>query len=140
MASFTDAERIIATRRSLFAASKQREAQDLFGDLATPRLELLVQIETDSLLRLGEIARAQGNTRACINALVAAQQLEKTSGRASEAVDDMMGQTLWMQGEHGLAIQHVEERIVALRTKEGASGSRLAILLSRMVCCSYLRR
>jgi len=79
------------------------------------------------------MARAQGNTRASINALAAVQQLEKTLGHASEAVDDEVGQTMWMQGEHVLAIQHVEERIVALRKKERSSGSRLAILLSRMV-------
>ena len=96
-------------------------------------MDVLVDVETKSLLRIGEMARAQGNTRASINALVAVQQLETSYGKTSEAVDDEVGQTMWTQGEHVLAIQHVEERIVALKKMDGASGSRMAILLSRMV-------
>lgn len=130
--TFTDAERIMATRRSLIIATKEREKQTLFGDMATPRLEMLCHLEMQCLLRVGEMARRENNIQASINALVAVQQLERDNGTMTDAVQDEFSQVLWGQGEHMLAIRHVESQIKRVKGIKEAS-SRSAILLSRLV-------
>jgi ataxia telangiectasia mutated family protein len=122
----------MATRRSLIAASRSREAPQVFGDLHTPRLTLLNTLDVKALLRTGQLARAEGNIQASINALVAATKLDTSTEIESEAVQDEFAQVLWAQNEHMLAIQHVDERVKRVR-KAGNAGGRLAVLLGQMV-------
>lgn len=131
--SFAEAERIMATRRSLIAASREREAPHVFGDLDTPRLAMLNALDVQALLRTGQLARAEGNIQASINALVAATKLDNGMASRSEAVQDEVAQVLWAQNEHMLAIQHVDERVQQVR-RAGNAGGRLAVLLGQMVC------
>lgn len=128
--SFADAEKIFATRRSLLTAARERESQNLFGDLGSPRIDFLISLEARCLLRLGEVARSEGNTQASINALCA---LKKLNNGLSDDVQEEFGQVLWAQGEHILAIRHLEGRVKVLKASKDKSGSKMAILLSRMV-------
>lgn len=128
---FGDAEKIISTRRSLLSAARERESQNLFGDLGSPRMDFLTLLESRCLLRLGEIARGEGNTQASINALCA---LKRLNLNPSDEVEDEFGQVLWAQGEHILAIRHLETRVKVLKASKAKSGSKMAVLLSRMVC------
>ena len=124
----------MATRRSLISAAKERESQNVLGDLVSPKTSTLVALEIRCLLRLGEMARTECNVQAAINALVAAQYLERGNA-PSDPVQDEFSQVLWAQQEHSLAIQHVEERMKPLRSSKDNVGGRLTVLLSRVVSC-----
>lgn len=95
-------------------------------------MEKLVALESQCLIRLGRLARSEGNVQAALNAVVAAQHVE-WGLTTSDAVADEFSHVLWAQDEHSLAIQHVQQMIDGLDRKKKTSGTRLAVLLSRTV-------
>jgi ataxia telangiectasia mutated family protein len=117
---------------SILSSAQERESKNILGDLTTPLSEGLAMLEKASHLRLGAMARKEGNLQAAINAITAVQDLE--AGRpASDQAQDEFSHVLWMQQEHALAIQHVEEMITPLRSNQKKNAARLAVLLARMV-------
>ncbi|OCF35599.1 hypothetical protein I316_02654 [Kwoniella heveanensis BCC8398] len=128
---FSAAERLTATRLSLLQSAAQRESKNMFGDLLTPKMELIQGLEKSVHLQLGEMAREENNLQAAVNAITAVQQLE--SGRAvSDEAQDSFSHVLWAQREHGLAIQHVADLVLEVRVRKPANPGRLAVLLGRM--------
>ncbi|WVF65515.1 hypothetical protein IAT40_000243 [Kwoniella sp. CBS 6097] len=128
---FSTAERLTATRLSLLQSAAQRESKNMFGDLLTPKMEMIQKLEKSVHLQLGEMARKEDNLQAAINAITAVQQLE--IGRTvSDEAQDSFSHVLWAQREHGLAIQHVADLVVEVRGRKPANPARLAVLLGRM--------
>jgi ataxia telangiectasia mutated family protein len=127
---FADAQKIFATRRSLISAAREREAQTLFGDLGSPRLEFLNKLEMKCLLRLGQMARAEGNEEAAIDTLCALRKLDR--GMSAELQEEL-GELLWAQGEQLLAVQHLKTLQRASRSDRHLDRSKEAVILSRMV-------
>ncbi|WVQ93187.1 hypothetical protein IAU59_000251 [Kwoniella sp. CBS 9459] len=128
---FPTAERLTATRLSLLQSAAHRESKNMFGDLLTPKMEMIQSLEKSAHLQLGEMAREEDNLQAAINAITAVQQLE--SGRTvSDEAQDSFSHVLWAQREHGLAIQHVADLVLEVRGRKPANLGRLAVLLSRM--------
>lgn len=132
------AERQHAARLSVISAARQRESHNLLGDLSTPLSEGLTALEISSRLEFCRFAREQGNGQAAMNAITAVQHLE--GRRVSPAAMDEFGEVLWMQGEHTLALQHVDEMKMDVERlpKDGKSEGRLAILLGRQVSPLWL--
>ncbi|WWC73055.1 uncharacterized protein I206_107020 [Kwoniella pini CBS 10737] len=129
--SFTDAERLIATRLSLLRSGRQREEQNMLGDMLSPKAELLVSLEKKCHLRLAELAKEDDNIQASVNAITAVQQLEM--GRtASDEAQDAFSHVLWAQHEHGLAIQHAQDLTEEVKSKKPADPGRLAVLYGRI--------
>lgn len=127
------AERQHAARISVISAARQREAQSLLGDLSTPLSDGLANLEVRSRLEFCRFARAQGNGQAAMNAITAVQHLE--GRQVSAGAMDEFGEVLWMQGEHALALQHLEEMMAATERlgKDAKHAGRMGILLGRKV-------
>ena len=129
------ADRQHATRTSILSAAQARENQNFLGDLTSPLSEGLANLEISTRLRFCRFAREEGNGQAAINAITAIQHLEGTA--ASAATSDEFCAVLWMQGEHALALQQVNEMIGTLQVSAGVkrdeSQRRLGVLLGRQV-------
>lgn len=127
---FASAERIIATRLSVFDSVKQRESQDMIGDALTPKMELVTKAESTCHIKLSRLALKSNNLQAAINSLTALQKLQTYVGVIDEA-QDVFCEVLWKQGEHTLAIQLLEDLL--LREKEKKSkGQRIPALEGRL--------
>lgn len=131
MTRFESAERIIATRLSVFDSVKQRESQDMIGDALTPKMEMVTKAESMCHIKLSRLALKSNSLQAAINSLTALQKLQDDVGEIDEA-QDVFCEVLWKQGEHTLAIQYVEDLL--LREKEKKSkGQRIPFLQGRLV-------
>ncbi|WWD21232.1 hypothetical protein CI109_105716 [Kwoniella shandongensis] len=127
---FSNAEKITATRLSLLQSARQREQKNVIGDLLSPKMETIVDLEKSVQLRLSQIARENSNLQAAVNSITAVQQLEK--GVISEGAQDAFSHVLWAQGEHGLAIQYLSDLVEGETRSHKSNGSaRLAVLLAR---------
>ena len=82
-------------------------------------------------LTMASRARDEGNQQAAINAMAYLQDLEG-DGNASFASEDEYGQVLWAQGEHALALRHLNGLIDTTRFTN-KNYARLAVLLARQV-------
>jgi ataxia telangiectasia mutated family protein len=129
---FSLAEQLTATRLSIISSAVEREDKDLLGDLTTPQSEVLTMLRKACHLRLSALARKDGNLQAAVNAITAVQFLER-GDRPSDHAQDEFSQVLWMQQEHALAIQHVQEMIEPMRAKPEVYLARLPVLLARLV-------
>lgn len=104
------------------------------GDLSSPLSDTLASMQINSRLRFCTFARDEGNAQAAINAITAVQHLEGANPSA-KAIDEF-GAVLWMQGEHTLALQQVNEMLEELEASSGLSedeSRRLGVLLGRQV-------
>lgn len=130
--SFTNAEKLSATRVSLIRSARAREKQNLLGDLVSTQSEGLAKLEISSQLDLCELARKDGKLQAAVNAITAVRQLESGLATPSNAAQDEFSEVLWAQGEHALAIQHVRTMTEARDVQSSQAKSRLAVLLGRV--------
>lgn len=85
--------------------------------------------------RLCELARSEGNLQAALNSSAAIQVIESKGVLPPES-DDSLGHVLWMQHEHALAIQYIDDKIAALKG-EGSPNLQLAVLMARSVSRMY---
>lgn len=129
---FSLAERLTATRLSILAAAQIQESQKVIGTLRTPQSDGFKLLQKACHLKLGKKAREEGNTQAAINAITAVQVLEEGESPSADALDEF-NEVLWMQQEHGLAIQQIQEMIDPLQADEKMNVYRLAVLLARKV-------
>lgn len=98
-----------------------------------------MKLENVCQLRMSELARKEGNLQAAVNAITAVRKIERGMGSPSDAAQEEFSQVLWAQGEHALAIQHVDSILNPLKLladEKGRKGlpsitPRHAILLSR---------
>lgn len=105
---FTDLEQIIATRISLVRSVRQREERKQIGDLATPFVRGILDIEKRCLVRLSIAARKSNQLQVALNSIVKAQRLEKT---ASFEVAREFANVLWLQKEQKLAVQYLKDLV-----------------------------
>lgn len=132
---FASAERIIATRLSVFDSVKQRESRDMIGDVLTPKMELVIKAESTCHIKLSRLALKSNNLQAAINSLTALQKLQADVGEIDEA-QDVFCEVLWKQGEHTLAIQLLEDLLLREKRKK-SKGQRIPALEGRLV--SFLK-
>ena len=121
-------EKLVAIRRSLIASARERESNSIIGDLTTPQLDVLQNLEKRNLLHVSRTARVINNLQAANNATTIIRRIE--NGDLSHEAEDEFGQVLWAQKEHALSIQHLEQRIEAIH---GKSGKQYAILRGQLV-------
>lgn len=131
MTRFESAERVVATRLSVFDSVKQRESQDMIGDALTPKMEMVTKAESMCHIKLSRLALKSNNLQAAINSLTALQKLQDDVGEIDEA-QDVFCEVLWKQGEHTLAIQYVEDLLLREREKK-SKGQRIPFLQGRLV-------
>jgi hypothetical protein len=96
-------------------------------------MDYLVDLEKACLLRLGEMARADGNLQASINAITAVRGLETSENQSERALDEF-SHVLWAMQEHSLALRDTEQQVEAIRGLKKINQKRLAVLLGRIVC------
>lgn len=117
------------------SAAQAREKQNFLGDLSSPLGDGLAALEVNSRLRFCQFARQEGNSQAAINAITAVQNIEDANPSAKAT--DEFGAVLWMQGEHALALQQVNEMLEGLESMSGGlsqdQSRRLGVLLGRQV-------
>lgn len=133
--SFTTLEDIVATRLSLLSTIKQREKRDQLGDLESPILSQIKNLEKKCLLKLSGTARAADKSEVALNAITRAKTLESTP---SFEVLEELSNVLWLLKEHKPAAE-------GLRAALSDSGipaldqTRVALALSRLVHSSIFK-
>ncbi|EGN96752.1 hypothetical protein SERLA73DRAFT_93326 [Serpula lacrymans var. lacrymans S7.3] len=130
---FADLESIMATRMSLVRSVRQREEREQIGNLLTPFIRTLVDIEKTCLVHLSQAARGSKQLQIALNAIIKAQRLEKFP---TPEVSQEFANVLWDQNEQKLAVQFLKEAINHA-TSENAiidmeSNKKKALLLSRL--------
>lgn len=98
------------------------------GDLTSVQSEGLASLEVSSQLHLSKLARKKGNLQAAVNAITAIGQLDNKFSQLPEVQDEFC-QILYDQGQHALAIRHVENLKSALDPRRDVR--RMAVLLGR---------
>ena len=132
--SFTVIEAILATRISLIRSVREKEEREQIGNLVTPFVKALVDVEKSCLLFISKAARESLNLQVALNSVVRAQALEQ---EPSSLVSQEYANVLWLHNERKLAVQFLKD-LVALKPKEIQKlsvESRLknAVLLARLV-------
>lgn len=103
------------------------------GDLLSPFTEAAIELEQTLLLSLSRGARRHDKLQASVNAVTIAQHLESELD-SSDAVAEEFASVLWMQGEHAIAIQALND-VLARRARGGSQGNSAhsASVLARLV-------
>jgi ataxia telangiectasia mutated family protein len=133
LTSFDDIEKIEAVRSSLLDSIP---FDDL--DAVSSSYKSVQQARKSSQLFLSERARDIGRSQVAINACTIAQKIDAESEPSLE-VSYEFANVLWMQNEHGLAIDLLKQ--VIERSKVGGKGAKSAMKaghLSQLVCPSRL--
>lgn len=99
--------------------------------MTTPQMDGVINLQRSCYLQLGQLARAEGNIQAAVNAVAGIQGLE--GGKLTEEAEEEFSQVLWLQQEHSLALQHAEQRISRLGTGMTGNRARIAIMQGRIV-------
>ncbi|KAF8163206.1 hypothetical protein B0H34DRAFT_744937 [Crassisporium funariophilum] len=123
---FSDLESLMATRISLIRSVRQREERHQIGNLVTPYVRGLLDIEKTCLLRLSQAARASGQVQIALNSVVRAQRLALTP---SSEVSEEFANVLWLQKEEKLAVQFLQD---VVNKNDTAESSRKATWLARL--------
>ncbi|EJD46611.1 hypothetical protein AURDEDRAFT_184314 [Auricularia subglabra TFB-10046 SS5] len=134
---FQDLETILATRMSLLRSVLHREQRDQIGDAPTLFAQCLLGLETRCLIRVSEASRQSRHTQIALNAIVRAQQLEKSHRHLSFDVAQEFSSVLWMQKEQKVAIEYLRDLLqqdpdFATPTQDLALNKQKALLLARI--------
>lgn len=97
-------EALTATRVSLLHSARYKEERDQIGDIRSPIVQNLVDVETDCLLRLSQASRKVGNIQIALNSVVRAQKL-CLSPRFD--VSEEYAHVLWLSNEPRSAVQYL---------------------------------
>ncbi|KAM6497154.1 hypothetical protein JOM56_007627, partial [Amanita muscaria] len=106
---FHDLESILMTRISLIRSAREKEERLQIGNMTTPFIRGLIELEKSCLVRLSEAARSDGQTQIALNAVVRAQRLED---RPSFNVSQEFANVLWLQKEDRLAPEFLKSLLV----------------------------
>jgi len=123
----------MATRISLLRSVRQKEQRQQIGDMVSPLVSTLIEMEKQCLIRISEAARESQNIQVALNSVVRAQKLEQNP---SSTVSQEFASVLWLQKEHKLAVQFMKdliERYYRDVKKDTAGTTKKALLLSRLV-------
>ena len=132
--SFTVIEAILATRISLIRSVREKEERDQIGNLVTPFLKALIDVEKSCLLFLSKAAREALNLQVALNSVVRAQALEQ---QPSSLVSQEYANVLWLHHERKHAVQFLKELVVSKPKEIQKLGTesklKNAVLLARLV-------
>lgn len=109
-------EQILFVRLSLIRSARTQDEWQL-GDMMAERGRVLLGLERQCLQQLGLLARQRENLNGAIKILAEQQSLTPTD--AADHVSEF-AEVLWMQGDHGLAIDQLKNTL----TLGGSSTSR----------------
>ncbi|CAO1638465.1 unnamed protein product [Sympodiomycopsis kandeliae] len=125
-----DYECLQMVRQSLLHAERQKAQGDQIGDMMESSTIDLVNMESDLFLRVSKMARTQDRTQLAMNAITTAERLLKQlpEGPLSRNVLAEFASVLWAQGEHVIAIQALQERLL----QPGDSSGTDALLKAQM--------
>ncbi|KAF9565841.1 hypothetical protein CPC08DRAFT_815090 [Agrocybe pediades] len=129
---FSDLESVMATRIALVRSVRQKEERQQIGNMTTPFIVGLKNIEKRCLIRLSEAARIAGQTQIALNSVLRAQHLDVTP---SSEIAEEFANVLWIQNEEKAAVQYLQAVIKNMPTVLGADASyflRKALLLARL--------
>ncbi|PPQ98246.1 hypothetical protein CVT26_003417 [Gymnopilus dilepis] len=123
---FSDLESIMATRVSLLRSVRQREERQQIGNLSTPFVRGLKEIEQACLIRLSEAARESQQVQIALNSVIRAQRLD---AQPSATVVEEFANVLWLQKEEKLAVQFLQNLV---EQADPSDNTRRALWLSRL--------
>ena len=132
--SFPVIEAILATRISLIRSVREKEEREQIGNLVTPFVKALVDVEKSCLLSTSKAARESLNLQVALNSVVRAQTLEQ---QASSQVSQEYANVLWLHNERKLAVQFLKDLVVSkpndVQSLNTESKLKNALLLARLV-------
>lgn len=108
--SFTVIEAILATRISLIRSVREKEEREQIGNLVTPFVKALIDVEKSCLLSLSKSARESLNLQVALNSVVRAQTLEQ---QPSSLVSQEYANVLWLHNERKLAVQFLKDLVIS---------------------------
>ena len=139
--SFAVIEAILATRISLIRSVREKEEREQIGNLVTPFLKALIDIEKSCLLFLSKAAREAFNLQVALNSVVRAQALED---QPSSLVSQEYANVLWLHSERKHAVQFLKELVVSKPKEIQKLGTesklKNAVLLARLVIDSFAQK
>ena len=113
---------------------REKEEREQIGNLVTPFVKALIDIEKSSLLCMSKAARESLNLQVALNSVVRAQALEQ---QPSSQVSQEYANVLWLHNERKLAVQFLKDLVVSKPKdiQKLTAGSQLknALLLARLV-------
>lgn len=122
----------MATRIALVRSVRQREERQQIGNMVSPFILGLKNVEKLCLIRLSEAARRAGQIQIALNSVMRAQHLDTVS---SSEVSEEFANVLWLQREEKLAVQYLQDVLNKLGTdarEDAPSTLRKASLLARL--------
>lgn len=132
--SFPVTEAILATRISLIRSVREKEEGQQIGNLVTPFVKALMDIEKSCLLFMAKAARESINLQVALNSVVRAQALEQ---QPSSAVSQEYANVLWLHNERKFAVQFLKDLVVSkpeeVQRLNHRSRLKNALLLARLV-------
>jgi serine-protein kinase ATM len=127
-------EAILATRISLIRSVREKEEREQIGNLVTPFVKALIDVEKSCLLSMSTAARESLNLQVALNSIVRAQALEQ---QPSSQVSQEYANVLWLHNEQKLAVQFLKDLVVSKpkEIQKLAPEHKLknALLLARLV-------
>ena len=127
-------EAVLATKISLIRSAREKEERGQIGNLVTPFVKGLIDVEKSCLLSMSKAARESLNLQVALNSVVRAQTLEQ---QPSSLVSQEYANVLWLHNEQKLAVQFLKD-LVVLKSGEiqkltTESKLKNALLLARLV-------
>lgn len=114
---------------------REKEEREQIGNLVTPFLKALIDVEKSCLLSISKAARESLNLQVALNSIVRAQALEQ---QPSSQVSKEYANVLWLHSERKLAVQFLKDLVVSKpnEIQKLTTDSKLknALLLARLVC------
>ena len=127
-------EAILATRISLIRSVREKEEREQIGNLVTPFVKALIDVEKSCLLSMCKAARESLNLQVALNSIVRAQTLEQ---QPSSQVSQEYANVLWLHKEQKLAVQFLKDLVVSkpkeIQKLTPDTKLKNALLLARLV-------
>ena len=113
---------------------REKEEREQIGNLVTPFVKALIDVEKSCLLSMSKSARESLNLQVALNSVVRAQVLEQ---QPSSLVSQEYANVLWLHNERKLAVQFLKDMVVSqpkeIQKLSVESKLKNAVLLARLV-------
>ena len=113
---------------------REKEEREQIGNMVTPFVKGLIDVEKSCLLSISRAARESLNLQVALNSVVRAQALEK---QPSSVVSQEYADVLWLHNERKLAVQFLKDLVVSkpkeIQKLSVESKLKNALLLARLV-------
>jgi len=118
----------------LIRSVREKEEREQIGNMVTPFVKGLIDVEKSCLLSISRAARESLNLQVALNSVVRAQALEK---QPSSVVSQEYADVLWLHNERKLAVQFLKDLVVSkpkeIQKLSVESKLKNALLLARLV-------